>query len=120
MVGERVALGAPAGEGADRRRLGGCLLRRQFVFRRAGFKFLEVERQLIDQPRRALRPLPVDLALELGDPQLLRGDKRHVFRGSRPRDRQVRGDFQPPRALGDQAPPSGRRRRREEPRKRDP
>jgi hypothetical protein len=87
MVGERVALGAPAGEDADRRRLGGCLLRRQFVFRRAGFKFLEVERQLIDQPRRALRPLPVDLALEPGDPQLLRGDKRHVFRGSRPRDR---------------------------------
>ena len=46
-------------EGADRRRLGGCLLRRQFVFRRTGFKFLEVERQLIDQPRRALRLLLV-------------------------------------------------------------
>ena len=102
MVGERVALGAPAGEGAHRRRLRGRLLRRQFVFRGAGFQFLELERQLVDQPRRALRPLPVDLALELGDPELLRGDQRHVFRGFRPRDRQFRRDFQAPRALGDQ------------------
>ena len=70
--------------------------------RGAGFQLLELERQLVDQPRRALRPLPVDLALELGDPELLRGDQRHVFRGFRPRDRQLRRDFQAPRALGDQ------------------
>ena len=92
----------PAGEGANRRRPGGRLFRRQFVFRGAGLQLLELERQLIDQPRRALRPLPVDLALELGDPQLLRGDQRHVFRRLRPRDRQLRRDFQAPRALGDE------------------
>ena len=103
MVGERVALGAPAGEGAHRRRLRGRLLRRQFVFRGARRQFFELERQLVDQPRRALRPLPIDLALELGDPELLRGDQRHVFRGFRPRDRQLRRDFQASRVLGDSA-----------------
>ena len=103
MVGERVALGAPAGEGAHRRRLRGRLFRRQFVFRGAGRELLELERQLVDQPRRTFRPLPVDLALELGDPELLRGDQRHVLRGFRPRDRQLRRDFLAPRALGDSA-----------------
>ena len=102
MVGERVALGAPAGEGAHRRRLRGRLLRRQFVFRGAGRQLFELERQLVDQPRRALRPLPKHLALELGDPELLRGDQRHVLGGFRLRDRQLRRDFQAPRALGDQ------------------
>jgi len=67
MIGERVALGAAAGESANRRP-GGRLFRRQFVFRGAGFELFKFERQLVDQPRRALRPLPVDLALELGDP----------------------------------------------------
>jgi hypothetical protein len=42
------------------------------------------------------------LALELGDPELLRGDQRQVFRGFRPRDRQFRHDLEAPRALGDQ------------------
>ena len=101
MVGERVALDAPAGEGTHRRRLRGRLLRRQFVFGGGGFQLLELERQLVDQPRRALRPLPVDLALELGDLQLLRGDQRHVFRRVRPCGRQLRRDFQASRALGD-------------------
>ena len=41
-------------------------------------------------------------AIELGDPELLRGDQRHVLRGFRPRDRQLRRDFQAPRALSDQ------------------
>jgi hypothetical protein len=48
VVGERVALGAPAGKGAHRRRLRGRLLRRQFVFRGAGPQLLELERQLVD------------------------------------------------------------------------
>jgi hypothetical protein len=102
MIGERVALGAAAGESTDRRGPGGRLFRRQFVFRGAGFELFKFERQLVDQPRRALRPLPEDLALELGDPELLRGDQRHVLRGFRPRDRQLRRDFQAPRALSDQ------------------
>jgi len=101
MVGEGVALGAPAGEGAHRRRLRSRLLRRQFVFSGAGCQLFELERQLVDQPRRAFRPLPVDLPLELRDLQLLRGDQRHVLGGFRPRDRQLRRDFQAPRALGD-------------------
>ena len=67
-----------------------------------GRQLLELERQLVDQPRRPFGPLPVDLTLELGDPELLRGDQRHVFRGFRPRDRQLRRDFQAPRALGDE------------------
>jgi hypothetical protein len=70
VIGERVALGALARKSGDRRRLGDRSLRRQFVFRRAGFQFLERERQLLDQTRRAFRSLPVNLALQLGDPQL--------------------------------------------------
>ena len=109
MVGERVALGAPAGEGAHRRRLRGRLLRRKLVFRGAGRHLLELERQLVNQPLRPLRPLPIDLALELGDPQLLRGDQRHVLRGFRLRDRQLRRDFEASRTLGDQRRLEGRR-----------
>ena len=97
MVGERIALGTLARKSGDRRRSGDSLFRRQFVFRGAGFQLFEGERQLIDQPRRALRPLPVDLALQFRDPQLLLGDQRHVFRRFRAGDRQFRGDFQ---ALG--------------------
>jgi hypothetical protein len=48
MVGECLALGAAAGEGADRGRLGSRLLRRQFVFRGAGCELFEFERQLVD------------------------------------------------------------------------
>jgi hypothetical protein len=102
IIRERVALGASAGEGAHRGRLRGGLLRHQFVFGGAGRQLLELLRQLVDQPRRPFRPLPVDLALEPGDLQLLRGDQRHVFRGFRPRDREFRRDFQMPGALGDQ------------------
>ena len=79
---------------ATRCRLGDRRLRREFVFRGAGFQLLERQRQLIDQPRRAFRALPVDLALQLGDPQLLLGDQRHVFRRLGARDRQLRGNLQ--------------------------
>ena len=75
-------------------RLGDRRFRRDFVFGRAGFQFLERERQLIDQTRRAFRALPVDLALQLGDPQLLLGDQRHVFRRLGAGDRQFGGDLQ--------------------------
>ena len=62
-----------------------------------GFQLFERQRQLIDQTRRAFRALPVNLALQLGDPQLLMGDQRHVFRRLGARDRQFGGDLQ---ALG--------------------
>ena len=101
MVGERVALGAPAGEGPNRRRLRGRLFRRQFVLGGARRQFLELERQLVDQPHGPFRPLPVDLSLELRDLQLLRRDQRHVLRGFRPRGRQLRSDLQAPSTLGD-------------------
>ena len=97
MIGERIAFGTLARKSAHGGCLGDRLFRRQFVFRGAGFQLFEGERQLIDQPRRALRSLPVDLTLQFGDPQLLLRDQRHVFRGFRAGDRQFRGDFQ---ALG--------------------
>ena len=102
MIGERVALGALARKSGDRRRLGDRLLRRQFVFRGAGLQLLERERQLLDQTRRAFRSLPVYLALQLGDPQFLLGDQRHVFGRLGARDRQFGGNFQTLRALDDQ------------------
>jgi hypothetical protein len=102
VIRERVALGAPAGKGAHGCRPGCRLFRRQFVFRGAGFELFKFERQLVDQPRRALRPLPVDLALELGDPQLLLRDQRHVLRGFRLRDRQFCRDLEAPRPLCNQ------------------
>jgi hypothetical protein len=61
VIGERIALGTFARKSRDRRRLGDSLFGRKLVLRRAGFQFFEGERQLIDQPRRALRALPLDL-----------------------------------------------------------
>ena len=61
MFREGLALGALARKSAHRRRLGRGPFRRQLVFRGVGFQFFEGQRQLLDQPRRALRPLPVDL-----------------------------------------------------------
>ena len=80
MVGEGAAFRALALEAGDGRRFGDGALRGELVFRRARFQLLELERQLIEQPRRALRLLPVNLALQFGDLELLRGDQRHVFR----------------------------------------
>ena len=119
MIGERVALGAAAGESRDGRRPGGRLFRRQFVFRGAGFELLEFERQLVDQPRRALRPLPVDLALELGDPSFCAAISAM---SSEAFARATASSAATSRRLARQrsAPPSGRRRRREEPRDRHP
>ena len=90
MLGEGVALRPLALEAGDGRRFGDGALRGEFVFRRARFQLFEFERQLIEQPRRALRLLPVDLALQFGDLELLRGDQRHVFRRLRQRDGELR------------------------------
>jgi len=73
-----------------------AFLGRKLVFRRAGFQLFESERQLVDQPRRALRSLPIDLTLQFRDPKLLLGDQRHVFGRFGAGDRQFRGDFQAP------------------------
>ena len=94
MVRERVALGGATGEGADTRRFRDRLLSRQFVFRSARRQLFKGERQLCDQPLRALRPLSINLALQFGDAQFLRGDQRHVFRRLGPRHRQLRRDLQ--------------------------
>ena len=95
MVRECIALGALARKSAHRRRPGDRLLRREFVFRGAGLELFECERQLIDQPRRAFRSLPIDLTLQPGDPQFLLGNQRAVFGRFRAGDREFRGDLQP-------------------------
>jgi len=102
VIGERVALGALARKSGDRRRLGDRLLRRQFVFRGAGFQLLERERQLLDQTRRSFRSFPVYLALQLVDPPLLLGDQRHVFRRLGAGDREFGRGLQSLRARDDQ------------------
>ena len=90
MLGEGGAFGGAPREAAHVRRLRGGLFCRQFIFRRARFEFFEGERQLLDQSRRTFRTLAADLTLQLGDPQLLRRDQRHVFRRLGARDRQLR------------------------------
>ena len=102
MIGERIAFGARARKSAHARRLGNSPLRRKFVFSRIAFQVFECQRQLVDQARRAFRPLPVDLALELGDPQLLLDNQRAVFRCFRASNRKLRCDIQSLRAFGRQ------------------
>ncbi len=90
MLRECVALRPLALEAGDGRRFRDGALRCEFVLGRARFQFFEFERQLIEQSRRALRLLPVDMALQFGDLKLLRGDQRHVFRRLRKRDGELR------------------------------
>ena len=63
-------------------------------------RIAKLERQVYGQRSERSARLIDQLALELGDPELLRGDQRHVLGGFRPRHRQLRRHFQPPRALG--------------------
>ncbi len=69
VVGERVALGALARKSGTVVVLATACSAAKLVFRRARFQLFEGQRQLVDQPRRALRSLPVNLALQLRDPQ---------------------------------------------------
>ena len=55
MVGERVALSALARKSANRRRLGDCLAPPPVRLPSRRFQLFERQRQLVDQPRRALR-----------------------------------------------------------------
>jgi hypothetical protein len=90
MFREGLALGALARKSAHRHRLGRGPFRGQLVLGGGGFQFFEGQRQLLDQARRALRPLPVDLMPQLGNLQLLLGDQRLVFRGFCTGDRELR------------------------------
>jgi hypothetical protein len=61
MLGEGLALGALAHKSTHRRRLRHGPFRRQLVLDGVGFQLLERQRQLLDQARRTLRPLSIDL-----------------------------------------------------------
>jgi len=68
MLGERLALGALARKSAHCRRPGHSPFGCQLIFSSVGLQLFERQRQLLDQARRTLRPLSVDLTLEFGDP----------------------------------------------------
>ena len=102
MIGEGIAFGARARKSANSRRPGDSFFGRKLVFGGAGFQLFKRKRQLVDQARRAFRSLPVDLALQLGDLQLLLGNQRTVFRCLRAGDRELRCDLQSLRTLGRQ------------------
>ena len=94
MIGEGIAFGSRARKSANSRRPGDGFFGRKLVFGGAGFQLFKRKRQLVDQARRAFRSLPVDLALQLGDLQLLLGNQRTVFRCLRKRDREFCRDIQ--------------------------
>jgi len=83
MLGEGLALGPLARKPTHSRRLGDSPFGRKFIFSRVRFQLFERQCQLVDQPRRALRPRTVDMTLQLGDLQLLVRDQRAVLRGLR-------------------------------------
>jgi len=116
MVGKRVALGAPADEGAHRGRLGGRLFRRQFVFRGAGFQLFAKSSASwsISRAERSDRcPQTWRSSLAIRSfCAAISAMSSEAFA----RDRQFRRHFQAPRALGDQRRLQ-RRRDREGPRK---
>jgi len=70
------------------RGLGNGAFRGQLIFGGARFQLLELQRQLIDEPLRSLRAGTVELALQLGDPQLLMRNQGQVFRRLGPCHRQ--------------------------------
>lgn len=64
VFGEGLALGALAHKSAHSRRLGhGTFRRKLVVLGGVDFQLFERQRQLFGQPRRTLRPLPIDLML---------------------------------------------------------
>ena len=76
-----------AREGANLARLGRRSLGGEFILGRGGDEVFEFQLQLLNQPRRALRALPVEFALELLDPQLKMRDQRCGVRQLRARIR---------------------------------
>ena len=88
VVGEGVPFDALAREARHHRGLRHGDFRGKLSLGSACGKFLELQRQLIDQSPRSLRTRSVDLSLELRDPQLLVSNQRQVFGGLGPRYRQ--------------------------------
>jgi hypothetical protein len=102
VIGERVALGPRTRKSAHGRCLRNRCLGRKLIFRGACVQLFKGQRQLINQPRRTLRSLPVNLSLQLGDPQLLLGDQCHVFGRPGPRDHQYRSHLEGPGTFDEQ------------------
>jgi hypothetical protein len=61
VLGEGLALTTRAGKSPHRRRPGHRTFRRKLVLGGVGLQLLERQRQLLDQTRRTLRPLAIDL-----------------------------------------------------------
>jgi hypothetical protein len=106
VVREGVSFGALAREARHIRSLRHGDFRGELILAGARCKFLELQRQLIDQPLRSLGARAIELTLELGDPQLLMGNQRQVFGSLGARHRQLGGpsiafgdNFVHPRAL---------------------
>ena len=106
VVGEGVSFGALAREARHIRGFRHGDFRGELILAGARCKFLELQRQLIDQPLRSLRARTVELTLEPGDPQPLMGNQRQVFGSLGARHRQLGGpgvafgdNFAHPRAL---------------------
>ena len=76
--GERLSGRALAREGGDRCRLRGCPLGGDLVLGGGRFQLREIQLHLVEDARRALRARSVDLALELGDLELLLRDHRRI------------------------------------------
>ena len=107
MFREGLALGALARKSPHRGRLGNSPFRRQFVLGSVGLQLLECQGQLFDQPRRTLRPLSINLALELGYPKLLMDNQRAVFRRLRAGYRKLGCNLEALGALDRQSLPQG-------------
>ena len=80
MFGKGVSFGTLAGKPRDRGDIGDGNFGGQFILGGACFQFFELQRHLLDEQRRPLRPRAVDLPLQLGDPQLLMGNQGQIFR----------------------------------------
>jgi hypothetical protein len=87
MLGEgRPRIGTPALEARDVGGLGHRRLGGELVFAGVDGQLFEGELHLIDQQPPAFGLLAVDLAFELGDPELLVGDEGEVVASPRPGD----------------------------------
>ena len=108
MLGEGLARRAAALEGAHRRlRLRRRLLGGELVLGGGGLELLELQLELVEQPRLALGPRAVEGALELLDLELQRGDHRLGARQHRPRLARPRPPSPPPLRRAPR-PPQGR------------
>jgi len=91
MFGEGGSFATLAGKPGDRRDLGGSTFGSQFILGRTCRQFIELQRHLLDEQRRPLRPGAIDLPIQLGDPQFLMRDQGQIFRRFGARHRQFRG-----------------------------